>query len=100
MIKTEKGGVLITGCGHPGVIEMVSVAEKSLGIEIHTVIGGLHLLRNSDEEVKKIAEELKKMGVQRICPTHCTGDNAIALLKESFGDGYISGGTGKEIIIK
>jgi len=100
IIKTEDGGVLITGCGHPGVVKMVSVAEKSLGIEIHTVIGGLHLLQSSDEEVKKIAAELKNMGVKQICPTHCTGEKSIALLKESFGDGYISGGTGKEITIK
>lgn len=33
VIKTEDGGVLITGCGHPGIIEMVSVAEKELGIQ-------------------------------------------------------------------
>jgi len=99
VVKTENGGVLITGCGHPGAIPMVEVAEKELGIEIHTVIGGLHLMRKSREELEQLAATLKEMGIKHICPTHCTGDASIAMLKESFGDGYISGGTGKEIII-
>ena len=99
VIKTENGGVLITGCGHPGAVPMVAVAEKELGIEIHTVIGGLHLMRKSGEEMDQLAASLKEMGVKQICPTHCTGDKSIASLKASFGEGYISGGTGKEIII-
>ena len=100
VIKTETGGVLITGCGHPGVVEMVTVAKNKLGIEIHTVIGGLHLMRTPGEKIDQISDALKKMGVKQICPTHCTGDKSIALLKEAFGEGYISGGTGKEIIIQ
>jgi 7,8-dihydropterin-6-yl-methyl-4-(beta-D-ribofuranosyl)aminobenzene 5'-phosphate synthase len=100
VINTENGGVLITGCGHPGIIRMVAVSKEELGIEIHTVIGGLHLMDKSEEELKQIAATLKGMGVRQICPTHCTGDNAIESFKSSFGDGYMAGGTGKEIIIQ
>ena len=99
VIKTENGGVLITGCGHPGAVAMVGVAEKELGIKIHTVIGGLHLMSTSGEDLELIAAKLKEMGVKQICPTHCTGDKSIATFKASFGDGYIMGGTGKEIVI-
>lgn len=100
VVKTEHGGVLITGCGHPGVVPMVMKAEEKLGIEIHTVIGGLHLMNKSNEELNQLADELKKLGVQQICPTHCTGDRAIAVLKASFEEGYIAGGTGKLIVIE
>jgi 7,8-dihydropterin-6-yl-methyl-4-(beta-D-ribofuranosyl)aminobenzene 5'-phosphate synthase len=100
VVKTGDEGVLITGCGHPGVIEMVTTAEKDLGIRIHTVIGGLHLLQTPSEKVVKIATVLQDMGIRQICPTHCTGDQSIAILKESFGKGYIAGGTGKEIVIQ
>ncbi len=100
VIKTENGGVLLTGCGHPGAVPMVKAAEEELGIEIHTVIGGLHLMRSSEKDLELLAGKLKEMGVKQICPTHCTGDNSIASLKASFGEGYISGGTGKEIIIQ
>ena len=99
VIKTETGGVLITGCGHPGAVRMVAVAEKELGIEIHTLIGGLHLMRKSGEDLEQIATTLKEMGIKQICPTHCTGDKAIASLKASFGNGYIAGGTGQVITI-
>lgn len=100
VIKTESGGVLVTGCGHPGVVDMVKRVKVELGIEVHTVIGGLHLMSTSRETVDQIAEQLIQMGVKQICPTHCTGDKSIASLKESFGKGYIAGGTGKEIIIR
>jgi len=99
VIETEKGGVLITGCGHPGAVEMVSKAEKELGIEIHTLIGGLHLMRSSDKDLEQLSKALKDLGIRNICPTHCTGDQSIAHLKDSFGEGYIRGGTGKEIVI-
>ena len=100
VIKTEKGGVLLTGCGHPGAIEMVKLAKEELGIEVHTLIGGLHLMRSSDAELSQITSTLKDMGIEQICPTHCTGDHSIAYFEKSFGEGYISGGTGKEIVIK
>ena len=100
VIKTENGGVLITGCGHPGAVSMIALAEKELGIEIHTIIGGLHLMRENDKDLEQLAATLKDMGVKQICPTHCTGDNSIATLKGLYGEGYIAGGTGQEIIIK
>ena len=100
IVKIENGGVLITGCGHPGAVPMVDIAEKKLGIKLHTVIGGLHLMQKSGEDMDQLAATLKKMGIKQICPTHCTGDKSIASLEESFGEGYISGGTGKVIIIQ
>lgn len=100
VVKTENGGVLITGCGHPGAVAMVSKAKNELGIKIHTVIGGLHLMQTPGEKIEQLASGLKKLGVKQICPTHCTGDKSIALLKEAFGEAYIPGGTGKEIIIQ
>ena len=99
LVKTENGGVLITGCGHPGAVPMIDIAEEKLGIKVHTVIGGLHLMQKSGADMDQLASTLKKMGIKQICPTHCTGDKSIASLGESFGEGYISGGAGKEIIV-
>jgi len=99
VIKTETGGVLITGCGHPGIVEMVRRAKEELGIEVYAVIGGLHLMSTPESKVVDLGAILQDMGVRQICPTHCTGDKSIAMLKESFGEGFIPGGTGKEIII-
>ena len=57
-------------------------------------------MQKSGEDMDQLAATLKKMGIKQICPTHCTGDKSIASLEESFGEGYISGGTGKVIIIQ
>lgn len=100
VVKTEDGGVLITGCGHPGALPMVKVAEEALAIKIHTLIGGLHLMNASSEDLEQLASSLKEMGIKQICPTHCTGDESIASLEDSFGEVYITGGTGQEIIIQ
>ena len=79
---------------------MVSVVTKELGIQVHTVIGGFHLLQTPAEDVRKISSKLHQLGIKQICPTHCTGDESIALIKESFEDGFIAGGTGKIITIQ
>ncbi len=100
IVKTENGGILITGCGHPGPIEMIKTAKEELGIEIYAIIGGLHLMRNNKDDVEEIAASLKEAGIKQICPTHCTGDQSISILAESFGNGYIPGGTGQIITIK
>lgn len=57
-------------------------------------------MRSSEDKLDQIAVSLKKLAVKQICPTHCTGDESIAHLKESFGDGYIAGGTGQRIVLK
>ncbi len=99
VIKTEKGGILITGCGHPGPTEMVKVAREELGIEIYALIGGLHLMSKSRKQLEMIAASLKELGVNQICPTHCTGNTSIDFLADSFSEGYIPGGTGQVITI-
>jgi len=73
---------------------------KEQGLVIKTDKGGLHLMRSSDNELSHITSTLKEMGIEQICPTHCTGDHSIAFFEKSFGEDYISGGTGKKIVIK
>lgn len=100
IVKTEKGGILITGCGHPGPIDMVKKVEDELGIQIYAIIGGLHLMSSSKGDLENIAASLKELGIEKICPTHCTGNQSISFLAEAFGKGYIPGGTGQIITIE
>lgn len=99
VVKTGEDAVLITGCGHPGVVAMVKKAEEAFGIEIRAVIGGMHLMQKSDAQLASISSSLHELGVKEICPTHCTGDHSIAYLKKAFGEGYMEGGTGRVITI-
>lgn len=60
-------------------------------------LGGFHLRDKTQEEVKEAIAQLRKLGVEKAAPTHCTGDNAIALFREAFGDDYIPCGVGKRL---
>lgn len=94
-IQTGKGLVVLTGCSHPGIVEMVQEIKRQLKQDVYMVYGGMHLLKHSDDDVKAIIAQLKEAGVRQIGPTHCTGDKAIALFKESLGDGYVATGVGR-----
>ncbi len=85
-VKTEKGIVLIVGCSHSGVGNILNIASQ-LG-KPYALIGGLHGFRQFDL--------VKDLGV--ICPTHCTQHKAE--LKELYPQKYIEGGAGKIIEIQ
>ncbi len=97
IIESQKGVVVITGCSHPGIAEMLTGIKKELGKPIFFVMGGFHLLRHSQSEVEAIAQTMKKLKIRQVGATHCSGDNSIAVFKSVYGDGYIPLGAGKEI---
>jgi 7,8-dihydropterin-6-yl-methyl-4-(beta-D-ribofuranosyl)aminobenzene 5'-phosphate synthase len=95
-VQTDKGLVIITGCAHPGIAKMVREVKKNLGGEIYLVLGGFHL--ESSLAVSKIISELKKLGVKKAGPCHCTGKRAINLFEKEFGENFIRVGAGLKII--
>jgi 7,8-dihydropterin-6-yl-methyl-4-(beta-D-ribofuranosyl)aminobenzene 5'-phosphate synthase len=100
VINTSKGFVVITGCAHPGIVEIIKRAVELTSGDMYLVLGGFHLLQNTDEQVKQIIAEMKALGVKNCSASHCTGDKAIAVFKESFGENYIPLGVGKIITIE
>lgn len=78
----------------PTDIQVVVISHNH---QDHT--GGL-LPFHSEEELKSVIHELKELGVQKIAPTHCSGDQAIARCKEAFKDGFITAGVGQVIEIQ
>jgi len=91
------GPVLVTGCAHPGIETMVARAGEIVGRPIELAIGGFHLGSIRKGSVRKLADQLKDLGLRRIAPSHCTGDRAIAILADVFGDGFIESGLGRTI---
>lgn len=98
-VDASKGVVLITGCSHPGVIEIAKRAKEQLRRDIYMICGGMHLLEMSEVQVGKVIAELNSLGVQKIGATHCTGEKAIALFKEAFGDRFVELGVGRVLQI-
>jgi len=93
-LETEYGLVVITGCAHPGVVKMVRSAKDSFGGKVYLVMGGFHLGGRSQRRVKGIIADFRQLGVQKVVPCHCTGDQAIGLFAEEYGDDFIKAGVG------
>ncbi|MCP4215331.1 MAG: MBL fold metallo-hydrolase [bacterium] len=100
ILDTHKGLVVITGCSHPGIIEMVRQAEKVLKKKVYFVLDGFHLLKKSKEEVAAISSQFKRLGVQMVGATHCTGDNSIQTVKDAYKENFVTLGVGKIITIQ
>jgi 7,8-dihydropterin-6-yl-methyl-4-(beta-D-ribofuranosyl)aminobenzene 5'-phosphate synthase len=92
---TPAGSLVVVGCAHPGIVFMLKRIADTTHRAIHMVIGGFHLLNTPPEDVKKIVAEFKALGVSWVGPTHCTGERAIALFREAYGDRFIPGGVGR-----
>lgn len=101
IIKTQKGLVIITGCAHPGIVEIVQRAKSQVSAHpVYLVMGGFHLLNENRGYVKKIATDLKNENVLKVAPSHCTGGMAESVFQEVFGADFIPGDVGKPIIIE
>jgi 7,8-dihydropterin-6-yl-methyl-4-(beta-D-ribofuranosyl)aminobenzene 5'-phosphate synthase len=84
-VTSKKGLVIVTGCGHPGVCNMVHQAKKATGKPVYMVMGGFHLsAAASSDRILKTMENLRNMNVERIAPMHCAGFTATKMLSDRF----------------
>ncbi len=104
ILDTSNGLVVITGCAHPGVGGIVEKAKqirsKLVGKKVYLVLGGFHLNRMSEAEIREAIGKFKELGVKKVGPTHCTGDQAIALFRQAWGDNYVESGCGAVIELR
>jgi len=84
-ISTANGIILLTGCGHAGIVNTVDYVQQQLKQPVITVIGGFHLFNLADKELQWTAEQLKKAGVQNLIGAHCTGIEAVYELRKNIG---------------
>jgi len=95
-VRSEKGIIVVTGCAHPGIINILELAKKQFpGEKIHLVLGGFHLRNVTEESLNDIIQKMLDMEIQNVSPTHCTGDKAREMFKNIFDTRYIEAGVGK-----
>jgi len=99
IVKTEKGLVVITGCAHPGIVEMLREAKKITTEEIYLVLGGFHLGGVGDSKLREIIKSFRELGVKKAAPCHCSGDKTRELFKEEYKEDFIANGVGMVIDI-
>ncbi len=95
IIDTEFGLVVILGCAHRGIVNILRHVQKLTGKElIYAAIGGTHLVHASQERLDRTAAALKEMGVQYLGASHCTGFASAAFLLREFGDRFFLNNAG------
>ena len=97
ILETREGLVLVTGCSHQGIANILQLAKEMFNREIILVIGGFHLQNYDNAGIEGIIKEFKTMGVQQCGASHCTGDTAMALFENVYGENFITMGVGKII---
>jgi 7,8-dihydropterin-6-yl-methyl-4-(beta-D-ribofuranosyl)aminobenzene 5'-phosphate synthase len=86
VIDTDHGLVVLTGCGHAGVINIVEHArEFARPARIHALIGGIHLFNASEETLSWTAEKLKAAGLDNLIGAHCTGVETVYRFRHDLG---------------
>lgn len=97
IILTNKGPIVITGCAHPGVVDIVERSQQITKKEVLLVMGGFHLLNDMESGIRKKVRRLKELGVSYVAPSHCTGGEASAIFAKEFGEKLILSGVGRTI---
>ena len=94
-IKSDKGLIILLGCGHRGIINTIRHAQKLTGLEpVYAVIGGTHLIRTSPQQLDSTIAELLSLGIHRLGVSHCTGLPASAVLAQRFGEAFFFNNAG------
>ncbi|HEY9385988.1 MAG TPA: MBL fold metallo-hydrolase [Nitrososphaeraceae archaeon] len=92
----EKGLVIVTGCGHAGIINTINYAKQLTGVnKVYAVIGGFHLTGGMYEDIiEPTVNELHKADPQYLVPCHCTGWKATSRIIETMPEKFIQTSVG------
>jgi len=83
VLDTDKGLVVITGCGHAGVANIVTYSRLVVRpARVHALIGGVHLFAASDETLRVEAGRVSGAGIENLIGAHCTGIEAVFKLRQ------------------
>lgn len=73
VLDTPKGLVVIVGCSHPGILNMLATVHAKLGKKVYGVIGGTHLMEADGERIDKTLTKLQELGIEVAGLCHCSG---------------------------
>jgi 7,8-dihydropterin-6-yl-methyl-4-(beta-D-ribofuranosyl)aminobenzene 5'-phosphate synthase len=86
VVNTAEGLVVITGCGHAGIVNILTaVANHFDHRPAFAVVGGIHLFAATDEQVDWTGDKLKAFGVRYLVGAHCTGIESLYRLRSRIG---------------
>ena len=93
-LLTRKGLVLLSGCAHPGIINMLRTAAERIPAPLYAVIGGTHLVDADETRIQKTIEAFRELGLRQIAVSHCTGTLGETAIQKALPERYLSNVTG------
>jgi 7,8-dihydropterin-6-yl-methyl-4-(beta-D-ribofuranosyl)aminobenzene 5'-phosphate synthase len=91
----DRGLVVISSCGHAGIINTLHRVQEITGVDkIYALVGGFHLAPAPDDYLRKVVAELKKFDLEHVLPMHCSGQNFIDLAKQEMPEKLVLCTTG------
>jgi 7,8-dihydropterin-6-yl-methyl-4-(beta-D-ribofuranosyl)aminobenzene 5'-phosphate synthase len=100
LLDTEKGLILMLGCAHSGMINIINYVVHKTGKEkFYAILGGTHLDFLTPKQLDESIKALKKMKIEKIGVCHCTGMRAAFRLHQEFGDRFFYGHVGSTLEI-
>jgi 7,8-dihydropterin-6-yl-methyl-4-(beta-D-ribofuranosyl)aminobenzene 5'-phosphate synthase len=94
----ERGLVVISSCGHVGIVNSARQAQQVSGVQkVHALVGGFHLGPAPADYLGQVVAEIKKLDPDVIVPMHCSGDNFIRAVREQMPDKLLVSSTGARL---
>jgi 7,8-dihydropterin-6-yl-methyl-4-(beta-D-ribofuranosyl)aminobenzene 5'-phosphate synthase len=98
VLATPRGWVVLTGCAHSGLANVLYRAAEVAGAErLHAVVGGTHLVQPDSPQLYEAMSALLHFHVETVAPCHCTSPAAIRRLASEFGDRFVDVGVGSQL---
>jgi 7,8-dihydropterin-6-yl-methyl-4-(beta-D-ribofuranosyl)aminobenzene 5'-phosphate synthase len=83
VFDTDKGLVVLSGCGHSGIINTLEQARNAVRrAPVYAVMGGFHLFNFDDTKLNWTANKLREFGIQHFLGAHCTGIEAVYRIRQ------------------
>ncbi len=98
-LEGPQGLIVITGCAHPGIVQIAQAAKEHAGAPLDAVLGGFHMGNASRHDIEATIARLRELGVRRAGPCHCSGEDTRRLMQQAFSDGYLAVGVGARLDI-
>lgn len=96
----DRGLVVISSCGHAGIINSIRQAMEASGVKkLHALVGGFHLAVAEDDYLRQSVSELKALNPDVVIPMHCSGINFLQAMREQLPDRLAMSTTGSEFIL-
>jgi 7,8-dihydropterin-6-yl-methyl-4-(beta-D-ribofuranosyl)aminobenzene 5'-phosphate synthase len=89
LLETDSDPVLVLGCAHLGVLNILDHIRETMGFtRLRAILGGTHIMFYGPEMIPEIIDKFEEFGVETVGVSHCTGLKAAVTLAHHFGERF------------